>query len=129
MKGGMDRQSTKRMDNLLHVDRFSNLPVPDSEEHRDRGNKGIYENLINEVNASREKSRPTIKLSNNQNFGISEEQLPCESSKSTISNSANLFVFGRPPNRTVTVDLRLADDPKEMMVGMEEYFFKQTQAM
>ena len=121
---GMDRQSKKRLDNLLPGDRFSNLPIPDSDEQRDRFNKGRYENLLNEANASKERSRPTMKLSN-KDFGLShEDQLLCEASKSSISNAANLFKFGRPPNRTITVDLRLADDPNEMMVGMEEYFFK-----
>ena len=39
------------------------------------------------------------------------------------------MIFGRWPAKPVSVIWERADDPKEMMKGMEEYFFKQTQAM
>lgn len=39
------------------------------------------------------------------------------------------MIFGRWPAKPVHVVWERADDPKEMMKGMEEYFFKQTQAM
>ena len=39
------------------------------------------------------------------------------------------MIFGRWPAKPVAVVWEAANDPKEMMKGMEEYFFKQTQAM
>ena len=36
------------------------------------------------------------------------------------------MIFGRWPAKPVAVVWERADDPKEMMKGMEEYFFKQT---
>ena len=39
------------------------------------------------------------------------------------------MIFGRWPAKPVSVIWERADDPKEMMKGMEEYFFKSTQAM
>ena len=39
------------------------------------------------------------------------------------------MIFGRWPAKPVSVVWEPAADPKEMMKGMEEYFYKQTQAM
>ena len=39
------------------------------------------------------------------------------------------MIFGRWPAKPVSVIWERADDPKEMMKGMEEYFFKQTATM
>ena len=37
-----------------------------------------------------------------------------------------MMKFGRWPAKQVAVVWERADDPKEMMEGMEEYFYKQT---
>ena len=41
----------------------------------------------------------------------------------------NVRVFGRDPAKKVAVLLEPSSDPKDMMKGMEEYFFKSVQAM
>ena len=41
----------------------------------------------------------------------------------------NRYVFGRPPAKQIQVNLSPAEDPKDMVKGMEEYFFKEVQAM
>ena len=41
----------------------------------------------------------------------------------------NVRVFGRDPAKKVAVLLEPSSDPKKMMEGMEEYFFKSVQAM
>ena len=44
-------------------------------------------------------------------------------------NSEKIIWYGRPPARPVGIALSASSDPKIMMKGMEEYFFKDTQAM
>lgn len=46
-----------------------------------------------------------------------------------LKKGERIVYFGRPPARPVAVVLSPSSDPKEMMKGMEEYFYKQTQAM
>ena len=60
---------------------------------------------------------------------VLKEDVKAEEASNTTSANSKMFVFGRHPGRQVAVDLNLGDDPKEMMEGMEEYFFKQTQSM
>lgn len=46
-----------------------------------------------------------------------------------LKKGERIVYFGKSPAKPVAVVLSPSSDPKEMMQGMEEYFFKQTQAM
>lgn len=49
--------------------------------------------------------------------------------RKNLKKGERIVYFGRPPAKPVAVVLAPNDDPQKMMEGMEEYFFKQTQAM
>ena len=52
-----------------------------------------------------------------------------EKLRKALKEGERIVYYGRAPAKQVAVVLSPNLDPKEMMKGMEEYFFKQTQAM